>query len=49
MVAKTYFEVYDEVTNKTLHILATSMEEALYISESLDFNDFVDGQQIQTT
>ena len=42
----TAFEVYDEMTNKTLLINATSLEEAEIISEGIDFNDNEDGDEI---
>ena len=40
------FEVYDEETGKTLIILAHSNEEAEGISETIDFNDYEDGDLI---
>jgi hypothetical protein len=41
-----YFEVHDEVTNKTLLIKANDFEEAVGISETIDYNDFKDGEEI---
>lgn len=44
-----YFEIWDEVTNKTLSIKASSLEEAEGIADTLDFNDFEDGAEIDVT
>ena len=41
-----YYEVYDEVTNKTLLIKAYDDEQALGISETIDFNDYDNGEMI---
>jgi len=41
-----YYEVYDESTNKTLMIKANDFEQALGISETLDFNDWEDGEMV---
>ena len=35
-----YYEIYDESTNKILFIKAYSDEEAIGISETIDFNDY---------
>jgi hypothetical protein len=35
-----YYEIYDESTNKILFIKAYSDEEAIDISETIDFNDY---------
>lgn len=41
-----YYEVYDEETNKTLLIKAYDDEQALSISETIDFNDYDNGEMI---
>jgi len=41
-----FYDIYDEETNKTLHIKANSLEEAIGISETLDWNWQVDGDRI---
>jgi len=43
-----YYEIYDELTNKTLHIQAPELEEAIAISETLDFNNFNDGDHYES-
>ena len=44
---KKFFEVYDKKTNKTLLIKADSLESAkIYAEESIDFNDYEDGEKI---
>ena len=35
-----YYEIYDELTNKILFIKAYSDEQAIGISETIDFNDY---------
>jgi hypothetical protein len=35
-----YYEIYDESTNKILFIKAYSDEQAIDISETIDFNDY---------
>ena len=35
-----YYEIYDESTNKILFIKAYSDDEAIGISETIDFNDY---------
>lgn len=35
-----YYEIYDESTNKILFIKAYSDEDAIGISETIDFNDY---------
>jgi len=40
------FEVYDDYSGKTLLIEAISLEEALSISETLDFDKFEDGDEV---
>lgn len=42
------FEIYDEETNKTLHIEAPNLKEAENIASYIDFNDFIDGQIVIT-
>jgi hypothetical protein len=41
-----FFEVYDEETNKTLLIKANDLEEAIGISETLPYDQYEDGQEI---
>jgi len=41
-----YYEIYDEVTNKTLLIKAHDVEEAEGIADTIDFTDFNDGAEI---
>jgi hypothetical protein len=41
-----FFEIYDEVTNKTLSIKAHSIEEAEGIADTIPFEEFQDGEQI---
>jgi len=47
MKKQEYFEIYDEVTNKTLHIDAFSLKEAEILSQFIDFNNYNDGDFIQ--
>ena len=35
-----YYEIYDELTNKILFIKAYSEEQAIGISETIDFADY---------
>ena len=42
----TFHEVHDEVTNKTLLIKGKDLEEAIGISETIEFSDFKDGEAI---
>ena len=42
------FEIYDEETNKTLHIEAPDLKTAETIASYIDFNDFIDGQIVIT-
>ena len=42
------FEIYDEETNKTLHIEATDLKTAETIASCINFNDFADGQIVIT-
>lgn len=42
----TFHEVHDEVTNKTLLIKGKDLEEAVGISETIEFSDFKDGEEI---
>ena len=44
-----YWEVYDEVTNKTLHIKADSLESAEGIADTLSWEDEKDGDYIDLT
>jgi hypothetical protein len=41
-----YYEVYDDVTNKTLLIKAFNDEQAIGISETIDFNDYENGEKV---
>jgi hypothetical protein len=41
-----YYEVYDDVTNKTLLIRAFNDEQAIGISETIDFNDYENGGKV---
>lgn len=43
-----YFEVYDEETGNTLFIKAEDLNSAITISETLDYNDYDDGEYIDT-
>ena len=40
------FEIYDEVTNKTLYFNANSLEEAETKSEKIDFSNYKDGEKV---
>lgn len=42
------FEIYDEETNKTLHIEASDLKTAEIIASYINFNDFADGQIVIT-
>jgi hypothetical protein len=42
-----YFEVYDELTGKCLFIEAGSMDEAITISELIDYKKHNDGDYIK--
>jgi hypothetical protein len=48
LVEPEYYAVYDEVTNKTLHIQAPTLKDAEIIAAAIDFDNFVDGQNILT-
>lgn len=48
LVEPEYYAVYDEVTNKTLHIQAPTLKDAEIIAAAIDFDNFVDGQSILT-
>jgi hypothetical protein len=41
-----YYDIYDEVTNKTLKIKGRSLEEAEGIAETLDWDFEEDGAEI---
>jgi hypothetical protein len=41
-----YFDIYDDETNKTLHIKANSLEEAIGISDTLNWDYQTDGDLI---
>jgi hypothetical protein len=41
-----YYGIYDDVTNKTLQIKAYDLEQAVGISETIDYNDYADGEEI---
>ena len=42
----SFFDIYDEESGKTLLIKAYSLEQAEGISETIDFNDYEDGEEI---
>ena len=42
----TYYDIFDDVTGKTLHIKGRSLEEAEGISETLDWESEKDGEYI---
>ena len=44
-----YFEIYDDVTNKTLHIKAENLESAEGIANTLDWETEQDGAFIDVT
>lgn len=41
-----FHEVYDDNTGKTLLIKAETMDQAIGISETLDFDNFEDGEEV---
>jgi len=41
-----FFEVHDEETNKTLLIKAGDLEQAIGIADTLPFDQYNDGQEI---
>lgn len=41
-----YYEVYDELTNKNLFIKAYSNEQAVELSETIDFDDYEDNDRV---
>lgn len=43
----TYFEIYDENTDKTLNIQAYSFDEAEEIASTIEFDNFKDGEDIE--
>ena len=43
----TYYEVYDENTDKTLNIQAYSFEEAEEIASTIEYDNFKDGEDIE--
>lgn len=47
-VTKDYYPIYDEATNKTLHVQAPDLKQAEVIASYLNFDNFIDGQQILT-
>ena len=44
-----WYEVYDEESGKSLEIWASSMEEAEYKSEEIDYDEYRDGQAVMAT
>jgi hypothetical protein len=44
-----YFEIYDDVTNKTLHIKAEDLESAEDIADTLDWDYEQDGAFVDNT
>ena len=46
-IGKTsFFDIYDEESGKSLLIKAYSLEQAEGISETIDFNDYENGEEI---
>ena len=45
----TFHEVYDEESGKSLLIKAETLDQAIGISETIDFNDFEDGEEVDVT
>ena len=43
-----YYEVYDELTNKNLFIKASSNEQAVELSETIDFDDYENNERVDT-
>ena len=44
---KAYFyDIYDDVTNKTLKIKAYSLEQAEGIADTIPFEEYKDGEEI---
>jgi len=41
-----YYEVYDELTNKNLFIQAHSNEQAIELSETIDFDDYENNDRV---
>lgn len=41
-----YYEVYDELTNKNLFIKANSNEQAVELSETIDFDDYENNDRV---
>ena len=44
-----YFDIYDDETNKTLHIKAENLESAEGIADTLDWEHVKDGAFIDVT
>ena len=44
-----FHEVYDEESGKSLLIKAETLYQAIGISETIDFNDFEDGEEVDVT
>ena len=44
-----YFEIYDDVTNKTLHIKAENLESAEGVADTLDWDSEQDGTFVDVT
>jgi hypothetical protein len=42
-----FFEIYDELTNKSLFIEAFNFEQAEKIASEIEFNNFNDGEEIE--
>jgi len=43
---KQFFEVHDDMTNKTLNIEAYTLDQAIEISEDIDYETAVDGDYV---
>mgnify|MGYP001036346619 CR=1 FL=1 len=46
MIEPTFFEVHDEVTNKTLNIKANDLEQAEGIADTIPYEEYEDGAEI---
>ena len=42
----SYYNIYDDATNKTFHIKAYSLEQAEGIGDTIDWNEYEDGERI---
>ena len=44
-----FHEVYDDETGKSLLIKAETLDQAIGISETIDFNEFENGEEVDVT